>query len=75
MTDPVRELPDPEVDAPSADPGDSDWLERVAFSPEGVDRTLILEQLRRTPTERLAKLEREANRALEMRGWKWPDPD
>lgn len=44
--------------APSADdPGYSDWLERVAFSPAGVDRMQIWEMLHATPAERLAAIE------------------
>lgn len=43
------------------DPGYADWLERVAFSPAEVDRIQILEHLRRTPSERLAVLERVVN--------------
>ena len=41
--------------APSADdPGYSDWVERVGFSPEGVDRMQIWEMLH---AERLAAIE------------------
>jgi hypothetical protein len=44
--------------APSADdPSYSDWVERVAFSPEGVDRMQIWEMLHATPAERLAAIE------------------
>ena len=58
----ARPLPPlPGVDpatAPSADdPGYSDWVERVGFSPEGVDRMQIWEMLHATPAERLAAIE------------------
>ena len=44
--------------APSADdPGYSDWVERVGFSPAGVDRMQIWEMLHATPAERLAAIE------------------
>ena len=44
--------------APNADdPGYSDWVERVGFSPEGVDRMQIWEMLHATPAERLAAIE------------------
>ena len=44
--------------APSADdPGYSAWVERVGFSPEGVDRMQIWEMLHATPAERLAAIE------------------
>lgn len=39
------------------DPGYCDWVERVVFSPEGVDRSLIWENLHRTPAERLRALQ------------------
>ena len=58
----ARQLPPlPGVDlatAPSADdPGYSVWVERVGFSPEGVDRMQIWEMLHATPAERLAAIE------------------
>jgi len=56
---PLPPLPgvDPST-APSADdPSYSDWVERVGFSPEGVDRMQIWELLHATPAERLAALE------------------
>ena len=74
MTNPVRDRTSGGGEAPSPDdPGYGEWLERVAFSPEGVDRTLILESLRRSPTERLAVLERTVNELLELRGGRWPE--
>ncbi len=59
---PARSLPPlPGVDpatAPSPDdPGYSDWVEQVSFSPEGVDRMQIWEMLHATPAERLAAIE------------------
>mgnify|MGYP001591762590 CR=1 FL=1 len=46
------------VSAPSPDdPAYGDWLESVAFSPEGVDRMQIWEMLHATPAERLAAIE------------------
>ncbi|MEO7794243.1 MAG: hypothetical protein ABIV06_05665 [Thermoanaerobaculia bacterium] len=58
----ARALPPlPGVDpatAPSPDdPAYADWMERVAISPEGVDRMQIWEMLHATPAERLAVLE------------------
>jgi hypothetical protein len=58
----ARDLPPlPGVDlatAPSPDdPGYCDWVERHVFSPEGVDRGLIWENLHRTPTERLREMQ------------------
>jgi hypothetical protein len=66
----ARPLPPlPDVDpstAPSADdPGYGDWLERVGFSPEGVDRMQIWEMLHATPAERLAAIEA-LSREMEM---------
>jgi hypothetical protein len=44
--------------APSLDdPGYSDWVERIAFSPAGVDRMQIWEMLHATPAARLAAIE------------------
>lgn len=59
---PVRPLPPlPGVDPATAphgeDPAYSDWVERVGFSPEGVDRMQIWEMLHATPAERLAAIE------------------
>lgn len=55
------------------DPDYPEWLERVAVSPEGVDRMLIWEHLQRTPEERLSVLERTVNDLLELRGGRWPE--
>jgi len=58
------------------EPSDGDWpawLERQTVSPEGVDLSLIREQLARTPGERLEALERTVNDLLELRGGRWPD--
>lgn len=78
MTDPVVELSHRfEGDAPTPDdPGYAEWVERVwperfPVSPEvfqEIDRALILENLRRTPSERLAHLERRVNELLKPRG-------
>lgn len=56
---PLPPLPgvDPENAPTPDDPGYSDWVERVAFTPEGVDRMLIWESLHRTPTERLLNVQ------------------
>lgn len=44
--------------APRPDePGYCEWVESVVFSPEGVDRALIWENLHRTPAERLRVLQ------------------
>lgn len=53
--DPLLPLPgvDPATAPAADDPGYSDWLARVAFSPEGVDRMQIWEMLHATPSERL----------------------
>lgn len=64
----------PAASAPT--PGDADWpawLESQAISPEGIDLALVREQLRRTPEERLAALERAVNDLLELRGGRWPE--
>ena len=58
MPEPVKPLPplpgvDPENAPTPDDPGYSDWVERVAFTPEGVDRMQLWEDLHSTPTERL----------------------
>lgn len=64
----------PALGAPTPDDaGYDEWLERVAFTPAGVDRTLIWEHLQRTPTERLAVLERLVNEILELRGGRRPE--
>lgn len=57
--DPLPPLPgvDPATAPGVDDPGYSDWLERVAFSPEGVDRMQIWEMLHATPAQRLAAIE------------------
>ena len=54
----TRDLPPlPGVDPAAApmpgEPGYDEWVECTVFSPEGVDRGLIWEQLHQTPTERL----------------------
>jgi hypothetical protein len=53
--------PFPGVDPATAptpdDPEYSDWMERVCFTPEGIDRTQIWESLHQTPTERLRRLQ------------------
>ena len=56
---PLPPLPDVDpATAPDADaPAYSDWVERVGFSPEGVDRMQIWEMLHATPAERLAAIE------------------
>lgn len=58
----LRSIPPlPGVDpatAPSPDdPGYSDWIERVVYTPEGVDRLQLWEALHETPTERLRRLQ------------------
>lgn len=61
-------------DAPTPDdPGYSEWLERVAISPEGVDRMQLWESLQWTPAQRLAELERVVNDLLELRGGRRPE--
>jgi hypothetical protein len=56
---PLPPLPgvDPATVPTPDEPGYCDWVERVVFSPEGVDRMLIWEQLHRTPTERLRAMQ------------------
>jgi hypothetical protein len=51
--------PEPPAARPLIDglPFDDAWIAERAFSPQGVDRTLILAALRRTPAERLEALE------------------
>lgn len=68
-----RQLPplpdgDPTTAPLPGEPGYDAWLERVAFSPEGVDRTLIWEMLHATPTERLARLQGFVDSVLAARG-------
>lgn len=68
----ARELPPlPGVDPATAprpdDPGYEAWLESVVFSPEGVDRALIWEHLHRTPSERLAVIEKFVATLLRLR--------
>ncbi len=48
---------DPATAPQPDDPGYCDWVERIVFSPEGVDRSLLWEMLHRTPAERLARLQ------------------
>jgi hypothetical protein len=68
--------PLPGVDLATApgvdDPGYAEWVESVALSAEGVDRSLVWASLDRTPAERLAVLERAVNDLLELRGGRWP---
>jgi hypothetical protein len=75
--DPKPLPPLPGVDAakvPGLDePGYEAWVERVTFSPEGVDRSQIWASLHRTPAERLAILEQTVNDLLELRGGRWPE--
>jgi hypothetical protein len=75
MADPVPPFPGvATLGGPTPDdPSYVEGLERVAISPEGVDRILIWENLQRTPTERLAVLERTVNALLELRGGRWPE--
>ena len=56
---PLPPLPgvDPAMAPHADDPGYSDWVERVGFSPGGVDRMQIWEMLHATPAERLAAIE------------------
>jgi hypothetical protein len=56
---PLPPLPgvDPATAPSIEDPGYPDWVERVGFSPEGVDRMQIWEMLHATPAERLAAIE------------------
>jgi hypothetical protein len=62
------------VEAPSIDdPGYDEWYQRVAVSPEGVDRMQIWESLHRTPSERLQILEDTVNEILRLRGGEWPE--
>lgn len=55
------------------DPAYPGWLESVAISPEGVDRTQIWRSLHRTPAERLAVLERAVDDLLDLAGGRWPE--
>lgn len=75
MSRPIPPLPgvDPATSPTPDDPRWEEWYERVAISPEGVDRMLIWQHLHRTPTERLAVLQRVVNDLLEMRGGRWPE--
>jgi hypothetical protein len=73
-----RDLPPlPGVDpaeAPSPDdPGYCDWVDRVAFSPEGVDRELTWEQLHRSPAERLCSLDDFVATVPRIRGGRRPE--
>ena len=58
-TRPLPPLPgiDPATSPAVDDPAYSDWVERVGFSPDGVDRMQIWEMLHATPAERLAAIE------------------
>lgn len=74
----IRELPplpgvDPETAPLPGEPGYDEWLERTAFSPEGVDRALIWENLHRTPSERLACLQDFVNTVLRVRDGRRPE--
>jgi hypothetical protein len=58
----VRDLPPlPGVDPATAPlPGEpvyDEWVETFLYSPEGIDRSLIWENLHRTPTERLRAMQ------------------
>ncbi len=73
----IRPLPPlPGIDSATAptpdDPGYSDWVERVGFSPAGVDRGLIWDHLHRSPEERLLVLEQHTA-ALLSRGGRRPE--
>jgi hypothetical protein len=73
----LRPLPPlPGVDPATAptpdDPGYCDWIERVGFSPEGVDRMLIWERLHLSPEERLSALEDFAETILRLRNGSRP---
>lgn len=56
---PLPPLPglDPEKALTPDDPGYSDWLESVVYNSDGVDRLLIWENLHRSPSERLERLQ------------------
>ena len=56
---PLPPLPgvDPSTAPSPDDPAYAEWVERVGFSPEGVDRMQIWENLHRTPTERLEAMQ------------------
>jgi hypothetical protein len=72
----VTRLPEPPRTDDLPAPGDAEWetwLESRTVSSEGVDIALIREHLARTPTERLAILERTVNDLLELRGGRWPE--
>lgn len=74
----TRDLPPlPGVDPATApdpeDPVYAAWVESVAISPEGIDRTQIWESLHRTPAERLAVLERVVRDFFELTGGHWPE--
>ncbi|HSM51241.1 MAG TPA: hypothetical protein VLA75_07570 [Thermoanaerobaculia bacterium] len=72
---PLPPLPgvDPATAPDPGDPGYAAWVESVAISPEGIDRTLIWASLHRTPAERLAILERTVADLLELSGGRWPE--
>ena len=71
---PPQSSPSRGAEAPApGEPGYEEWLQRVAVSPQGIDRMLVLEHLRRSPTERLELLERTVNGILELRGGRWPE--
>lgn len=74
----TRDLPPlPGVDPATApdpeDPVYAAWVESVAISPEGIDRTQIWESLHRTPAERLAVMERAVHDLLDLSGERWPE--
>lgn len=72
---PLPPLPgvDPATAPHPDEPGYAEWVEKNAFSPDGVDRTQIWASLHRTPAERLEILERAVNDLLELRGGRWPE--
>jgi hypothetical protein len=62
VTMPLPALPplpgvDPDTAPAPDDPRYAGWVERAVFSPEGVDRALIWENLHRSPAERLEALQ------------------
>ena len=64
---------DPAAAPSAADPGYEEWIQRVVFSPEGVDRMLIWEMLHRTPAERLGILQEWVNGILKARDGRRPE--
>jgi len=72
---PVPPLPgtDSAVAPSPDDPGWAAWVESLAISAEGVDRSSIWVSLHRSPDERLAILEQAVADLLELRGGAWPE--